>query len=61
MSAYCSARIVRGDAAIVYEAARESVHEVGMWLPWCHAGYTMEESENWIKLCAKSWEGGHRL
>jgi RimJ/RimL family protein N-acetyltransferase len=46
------------DAARVYEAARESVHEVGMWLPWCHAGYTMEESKNWIKLCAKSWEKG---
>ena len=50
---YCS-----GDAAAVYEAARESVHEVGMWLPWCHAGYSMEESKNWIKLCTRSWEEG---
>jgi RimJ/RimL family protein N-acetyltransferase len=50
---YCTS-----DAATVYEAARESVHEVGMWLPWCHAGYSMKESKNWIKLCAKSWEEG---
>ena len=46
------------DAARVYEAARESVHEVGLWLPWCHAGYTMEESENWIKSCSEAWEKG---
>jgi len=48
----------QGDASTVYEAARESVHEVGMWLPWCHAGYTLEESENWIKLCDENWGKG---
>ena len=46
------------DAATVYEAARESVHEVGLWLPWCHAGYALEESENWIKLCGENWDKG---
>ena len=46
------------DATCVYEAALESLHEVGMWLPWCHAGYTIEESENWIKTCSAAWDKG---
>lgn len=47
-----------GDAVSVYDAATESVNEVGKWLPWCHAGYTLQESKNWIKTCAESWKNG---
>ena len=46
------------DAASVYEAARESVNEVGIWLPWCHAGYTLAESKKWIKTCGENWNKG---
>jgi ribosomal-protein-serine acetyltransferase len=48
----------RGDALCVFEAAIESVNEVGKWLSWCHPGYTMDESEDWIKICAESWDNG---
>jgi RimJ/RimL family protein N-acetyltransferase len=47
-----------GDAQAVYEAALESFHEVGKFMPWCHAGYTLEESSNWIKACSESWGNG---
>jgi ribosomal-protein-serine acetyltransferase len=46
------------DAMTVYGAACESVGEVSKWLPWCHAGYQLKESKNWIKTCAASWKKG---
>ena len=36
-----------GDAAALFEAARESVSEVYPWLPWCHPEYTEEEAREW--------------
>jgi RimJ/RimL family protein N-acetyltransferase len=40
-----------GDAPLVHEAARESVADIYPWLPWCHPGYTLEESEKWVETC----------
>ena len=37
-----------GDAAPLWEAARESVAEVFPWLPWCHAHYSMAEADAWV-------------
>jgi RimJ/RimL family protein N-acetyltransferase len=36
------------DAGGLYEAARESIPEVGRWLPWCHPGYVLHEAREWI-------------
>jgi ribosomal-protein-serine acetyltransferase len=47
-----------GDAVCMFEAAIESINELDPWMPWCHAGYTMEESENWIKSCDEAWDKG---
>jgi len=44
------------DAVCVFEASRESVAEAGIWMPWCHADYSMEESSNWIKTCGEAWD-----
>lgn len=38
-----------GDADALFEAAVESVERVYPWLPWCHPGYTREESVDWIE------------
>jgi ribosomal-protein-serine acetyltransferase len=46
------------DARAVYEAAIESVEQAGKWLPWCHPGYTLKESKDWIKICSKAWKEG---
>jgi RimJ/RimL family protein N-acetyltransferase len=37
------------DANALYAAARESTAEVYPWLPWCHAGYTLTEAQEWVK------------
>lgn len=50
----CSLRRYRpDDAQALWEAARESVGEVGRWLPWCHAEYSVAEALEWISLGAK--------
>jgi len=36
------------DAAELHAAIQESVAEVGVWMPWCHAGYSLEEARSWI-------------
>ena len=46
------------DAKAVYDAATESVEQAGKWLPWCHPGYMLKESKDWIKICAGAWKKG---
>jgi RimJ/RimL family protein N-acetyltransferase len=41
-----------------YEAARESLGEVGRWLSWCHADMRLEDSEIWIAKCVDAWKRG---
>jgi ribosomal-protein-serine acetyltransferase len=36
------------DAPAVLEAARESLAELQPWMPWCHPGYSLEESRSWL-------------
>ena len=37
-----------GDAEFLYEAVRESIAEVSVWLSWCHEGYSIEESRDFV-------------
>jgi len=37
------------DAALLYEAVRESIAEVSRWLPWCHEDYSIQESREFIE------------
>ena len=46
------------DADELFVAARESIAEVGHWLPWCHENYTREESSTWIEARAQAWRDG---
>ena len=44
------------DIGAMYEAVRESVEEVAPWLPWCHAGYTIEETTAFIMSREEAWK-----
>ena len=46
------------DVNRLYEAVRESIPEVSLWLPWCHADYSIEESKTWIESQSNAWETG---
>lgn len=40
-----------GDVPLLFEAAVESIPHVFPWLPWCHPGYQLSDSESWIQHC----------
>ncbi len=42
----------------LYDAVRESIAEVSVWMPWCYADYSIEESREWIESRAEVWEKG---
>ena len=39
------------DAPLLFEAASESIADIYPWMPWCHPGYMLAESEAWIPQC----------
>lgn len=42
------------DADALYEAVRESIAEVSVWLPWCHENYSIEESREFVSSRAQA-------
>lgn len=46
------------DASAVHEAVRESETDLERWLPWCHRGYTIEESRSWLETQVTAFERG---
>lgn len=42
------------DVNALFEAVRESIAEVGRWLPWCHENYSIEETRQFILSRASS-------
>ena len=31
-----------------FDAVRESIDNLSKWMPWCHAGYSRRDSDDWI-------------
>jgi RimJ/RimL family protein N-acetyltransferase len=48
----------KDDALATYTAVKESSKELSVWMPWCHDGYALKESEDWIKMCGAAWKKG---
>jgi ribosomal-protein-serine acetyltransferase len=47
-----------GDATRLLDAIRASMAELEVWMPWAHAGYSLEDSAMWLNLCLEGWEKG---
>lgn len=47
-------------APLLHQAVQESVAKVGRWLPWCHAGYDLDEAQKWVALCQELWRQGEQ-
>lgn len=43
------------DVLSLYEAASESIADIYPWMPWCHPGYTIEDSRSWIESRLDAW------
>ena len=37
------------DIPRLYEAAVESHKELAPWMPWCHAEYSISDTESWVR------------
>ncbi|MEY2893610.1 MAG: hypothetical protein RJA98_3518 [Pseudomonadota bacterium] len=46
---------VPSDTDAFVAAVRESASSVGRWMPWCHAGYSVDEARTWFGHCARGW------
>ncbi|MFN3766889.1 MAG: GNAT family N-acetyltransferase [Ectopseudomonas guguanensis] len=46
------------DAPHLHEAVQTSLGSVGRWLPWCHAGYSLDDARQWIARCEAAQEQG---
>lgn len=49
------------DAEDLFDAVHSSVVSVGRWLPWCHAGYDLDEARRWISHCQDGWSRGEHF
>ena len=46
------------DAEAVVEAALESTAQAYSWMPWCHPGYTLSESQSWLEAQTAAFAAG---
>jgi ribosomal-protein-serine acetyltransferase len=49
------------DAQGLFDAVRSSVDSVGRWLPWCHAGYDLDDARAWTSHCQDGWSRGEHF
>ena len=46
------------DTALLFEAVRETVHELSRWMPWCHSGYSLTDSASFVDSRQADWDKG---
>jgi ribosomal-protein-serine acetyltransferase len=47
------------DVEGIYQAIRESIKEIGAWLPFAHEGYTIKETLTYLKTRKSEWKKGN--
>ena len=47
-----------GDVPLLFEAVRESVHELSVWMSWCTPDYSIKESTEFIQGAPEAWAKG---
>ena len=45
----------RQDQEPLYQAVRGSIEHLSVWLPWCSAAYSMDDSRDWIAYTESMW------
>jgi ribosomal-protein-serine acetyltransferase len=45
-------------APLLYAAVIESRTSLARWMPWCHSGYSLEDSAAWVRTLPARWESG---
>jgi RimJ/RimL family protein N-acetyltransferase len=50
-----------GDGPALYTAVQGSFAQLHRWLPWCHAGYSPADSEEFVRSRDAEWEKGEHF
>jgi len=48
----------KNDLDDIYQAIRESLKEMGKWLPFAHPNYNIKETREWLNKRDKEWKQG---
>jgi ribosomal-protein-serine acetyltransferase len=46
------------DVLDVFEGVRESLADLGPWMPWSHPGYSLEETRAWLAMQVPAFDAG---
>jgi RimJ/RimL family protein N-acetyltransferase len=49
---------VLGDIPRLYDAIIESMESLSAWMPWCHPGYTIADTQNWVRTQTAAFARG---
>ena len=50
----CIRPFQKGDGPAFVAAALESLATVGVWMPWCHAKFSIADAEAWFDSCQRN-------
>ena len=48
------------DVLNLLSAARESMAELQLWLPWCHPDFSLADSLDFVMSCGEDWAAGRK-
>jgi RimJ/RimL family protein N-acetyltransferase len=51
-------RLAMDDAEDIFHAVSESIPHLSPWMPWCHANYSLQETQNFIGKQIELWNAG---
>ena len=46
------------DAEVVVGAVLESFADLQAWMPWCHPGYSIDDSRSWLEAQVPAFHAG---
>ena len=49
-------KIIPSYIPMLFKVASDSKSEVGIWMPWCHADYKIEETKEWVNFQQTAWK-----
>jgi RimJ/RimL family protein N-acetyltransferase len=44
------------DAQAIFDAVRESMNQLQLWMPWCHPRYSIEEARSWLGVQVQAFQ-----
>jgi ribosomal-protein-serine acetyltransferase len=49
------------DVQDVFAGVSESIAEIHPWMPWCHPGYEISDTQAWVSFAIAQWDAGRQF